>query len=599
MKNISGVEVQNLNNIYLSEGKIQENWRLFFEDMKNESNIEKILLFLKNKMVNSPQNIITLDIIDLMIDYGSPKTLNLIGQKEFIDLILNLLKPKVNAGIENQKKVIYLIKKWATKFSNNKNYIIFQENYNLLKTKGIIFPPENYRLSTYDKYITNKNQNINNNGKNMRNAQNNSLNKDNDFRLLKSQNNIKNNEIDNNNNIDKNNISNNNNYIENNLNNDNNNCFVNSNNNINNDNNDIDYSNYFGDNNNEQNENQIIYQKKDNNINGQSDFNQEKPFNRINDYYNSNPYNDENNELNNHLNSNNNNNISYENSNNEKIFYDSWIKKLNEYNGYIDEIYYLKNQNLKLKEGIKEILFTFPKIDIMINNCKEKRDNVGEKNLLNIKSDMEQTCDRYECFLRGKNIEPFISILKGNTRKYYFDKKYLTERVNAPPSNNNNNNNENSIINDLGKFGNSIKDGAFYLGRIIKNSTIKGYNYMKEKMNDDNSNNKNKNENDNNVNNSNQNYSLRNGNYENDGGFNNNFAKNNNNNNYNEYNNRNSYNNTNNNNNGGLFNLFSFSSNENNNNNSSNKINIDANEVITFFQNNIRFVGNNSSSNNY
>ena len=104
MKNISGVEVQNLNNIYLSEGKIQENWRLFFEDMKNESNIEKILLFLKNKMVNSPQNIITLDIIDLMIDYGSPKTLNLIGQKEFIDLILNLLKPKVNAGIENQKK---------------------------------------------------------------------------------------------------------------------------------------------------------------------------------------------------------------------------------------------------------------------------------------------------------------------------------------------------------------------------------------------------------------------------------------------------------------------------------------------------------------
>ena len=98
-----------------------------------------------------------------MIDYGSPKTLNLIAQKEFIDLILNLLKPKVNAGIENQKKVIYLIKKWATKFSNNKNYIIFQENYNLLKTKGIIFPPENYRLSTYDKYITNKNRNINNN----------------------------------------------------------------------------------------------------------------------------------------------------------------------------------------------------------------------------------------------------------------------------------------------------------------------------------------------------------------------------------------------------------------------------------------------------
>ena len=104
MENISGIEVQNLNNIYLSEGKIQENWRLFFEDMKNESYTENILLFLKNKIINHPENLITLDIIDLMIDYGSPKTLNLIAQKEFIKIILNLLKKTIKAGIENKKK---------------------------------------------------------------------------------------------------------------------------------------------------------------------------------------------------------------------------------------------------------------------------------------------------------------------------------------------------------------------------------------------------------------------------------------------------------------------------------------------------------------
>ena len=482
MENISGIEVQNLNNIYLSEGKIQENWRLFFEDMKNESYTENILLFLKNKIINHPENLITLDIIDLMIDYGSPKTLNLIAQKEFIKIILNLLKKTIKAGIENKKKVIYLIQKWAIKFSNNKNYQIFQEYYKLLKTKGIIFPPENYRLSTYDKYIVKKNN------QNIKNRQTNDLNKDNeeddnDFRLLKSKNIINNNDINNDNNynnINNNNILNNNNFEDNSFNNDNNNDLVNVNNNINNDDNDIDYSNYFGNDNNEETDNPNNNQNNDYNINNQNNFNQEKPINRINDYYNSNPYYDENNELNHH-----------QNLNDEKIFYDSWIKKLNEYNGYIDEIYYLKNQNLKLKEGIKEILFTFPKIDIMINNCKEKRDNVGEKNLLNIKSDMEQTCDRYECLLRGKNIEPFMSILKGNTRKYYFNKNYLNEKLNIVS----NKEDENSIMDSLEKLGNSIKDNAFLLGKIIKDNTIKGFNYVKDKITDDSSNSKNINEN--------------------------------------------------------------------------------------------------------
>ena len=43
-------------------------------------------------------------------------------------------------------------------------------------------------------------------------------------------------------------------------------------------------------------------------------------------------------------------------------------------------------------------------------------------------------------------------------------------------NNNNNNNNNNDIMNDLGNFGNSLKDGAFYLGKAMVNL----YNFQKQ-----------------------------------------------------------------------------------------------------------------------
>ena len=51
----------------------------------------------------------------------------------------------------------------AKKFSNNNNYYIFQENYNLLKKSGVCFPLDNFVIDTYNKYIGSNENNIQNN----------------------------------------------------------------------------------------------------------------------------------------------------------------------------------------------------------------------------------------------------------------------------------------------------------------------------------------------------------------------------------------------------------------------------------------------------
>ena len=103
-KDLSGPELLNLNSLYLSDGKNKADWEFLFTDINNESYCEKIVLFLKNHMVEQPQNLLTIDIIDYIIDNGCPKIINLIAQKPFLDTFLNLLKSETNAGIENQKK---------------------------------------------------------------------------------------------------------------------------------------------------------------------------------------------------------------------------------------------------------------------------------------------------------------------------------------------------------------------------------------------------------------------------------------------------------------------------------------------------------------
>ena len=96
--------------------------KLLWDKLGNEINgpsVDKIVSILKDAMINNPQNILTLDIIDFILDNGNKEIIDLIAKKEFLDHFLNLLKAEANSGIENEKKVIYLTKKWANKFQNN------------------------------------------------------------------------------------------------------------------------------------------------------------------------------------------------------------------------------------------------------------------------------------------------------------------------------------------------------------------------------------------------------------------------------------------------------------------------------------------------
>ena len=168
-KNMSGLETLNLENIYLFDGINKENWDYFCKDINNESYCKKIMFTIYEYLTTQPNNGLTLDIIDYIIDYGCPRILNLCAQKNFLEQIIKLLKPEKNAGIENQKKVIFLVQRWAKKFKNDKNMEIFIQEYNLLKDNGITFPGDDFTLDTYNKYTGERKPNNTNNSNNMNN----------------------------------------------------------------------------------------------------------------------------------------------------------------------------------------------------------------------------------------------------------------------------------------------------------------------------------------------------------------------------------------------------------------------------------------------
>ena len=197
MDSFSGPEIQNMKNLYLSKREDKHSWELFLGDINNNNYNQKIVMYLENNMKNNPQNEFTIDIIDFIVDFGNDNIINLIAQKQFQDTFINLLRAETNAGLENQKKVIYLTQKWAKKFQGNQNLSVFLDNYNLLKNNGIVFPPEDYVINTYNKFID-KNE-----VENYKKSQNqNESNNYNEFSIFGQNNN------ENNNNTQTNNINN-------------------------------------------------------------------------------------------------------------------------------------------------------------------------------------------------------------------------------------------------------------------------------------------------------------------------------------------------------------------------------------------------------
>ena len=148
----------NITIILSSNGNDKEAWENLLCDINSdETNISNDVIAILNKNLKDKTNVeITLDILDFLVNYGTPNIVELIAKKEFLKCILDLLKNSSKSSVNVQKKIIFLTQKWANKYENEKNLNVscFIENYNSLKKGGIIFPPQTFKLETYSKYIS-------------------------------------------------------------------------------------------------------------------------------------------------------------------------------------------------------------------------------------------------------------------------------------------------------------------------------------------------------------------------------------------------------------------------------------------------------------
>jgi len=120
------------------------------------------------------------------------------------------------------------------------------------------------------------------------------------------------------------------------------------------------------------------------------------------------------------------------------------------------------SQNFEnLKEGIKQMVIEIDEIDEIIVNCAKIGEEDVRYKVSYIKSDMEQTCYRYECLLQGKKIEKFKSAFDGNVKQYNFDKQFLLDE------NNINIIEDDKKENKMNKIGRAIKDGFIKVGKKI------------------------------------------------------------------------------------------------------------------------------------
>lgn len=142
--------------IYDTNGKYKKEWHKFLFNIKREdSQINKEIKTKLEQSLNEKNNInLTCDIIDFIINYGSESIIDLILEKNFLYKFFGLMKKTANSPLEIQKKVLFLLQKWKIKYENNPKYSIVEKNYQYLKEINIRFPDSNYKIETYDKYIS-------------------------------------------------------------------------------------------------------------------------------------------------------------------------------------------------------------------------------------------------------------------------------------------------------------------------------------------------------------------------------------------------------------------------------------------------------------
>ena len=685
-----------LNNIYSTNGKNKNYWKDLLVSIKNDSSFPGIIEYFNQRIKNEPSNILNLDILDFLIDYGHINLLRELSKNDLMMNVFTLLRKSSGSGPEVQKKGIYLTKKWYDKASNKKeNFEGFIKNYIDLQSKGIVFPPSGFKLNTYEEYISindinnllsninffhsqdNNENDFNNNYENVENKNINIINQnfkldnnstpfegdskynnnnddlpsndipelnkfenftnldlmktlDNDT-LLANKNDKLNFEDDNKNNNDFNNNISKENYLdkknkkekEEGGNTNFVNPFIDEQNQLNQQDNpfnnkpgefnpynenieqELETSNYPDYNEKEINDN-YKYQKekigKNSNNNGpkfnstpygnkndnmpkenksyktvyncgfksymdekygiknnnNNTFNNNMYNNNVNNYYNDQGNNYNNNSFqNNHMQINQNNNNMNEPGNATFLYKHSWVLKISLYNQWMN--HGSNNLNLpQLRSGIKTILNEFGKIESLLQKYNREGDFESVSIILKLRSDMNQTCYRFEKFINKQPYENFYSAFDGNNKVYSFNKEYILCYIESTEKNNN------KYVEGLKKIGGVMKKGIVTAGKVVREKTVKGINFVKEKVHNLNNDYYDYNNNSRNINRYNYNNNVNDFSHSSDNYYNQNYYNYNNQN--NNFNNMNNYNNSFNNQQNNYNNQFNnFNNNQNNN----------------------------------
>ena len=149
---------KNISVIISSNGNNKEAWENLLNNIiSNDSNINNdIISNIYQFLIEKTYIEINLDILDFIVQYGSLSMIEIFVNKNLSKQILELLKNNSKSSLNVLKKIIFLIQKWARKYEKEKQqiYSVFINNYKSLKKAGITFPPDNFKITTYEKYIS-------------------------------------------------------------------------------------------------------------------------------------------------------------------------------------------------------------------------------------------------------------------------------------------------------------------------------------------------------------------------------------------------------------------------------------------------------------
>ena len=134
-------------NLLLNEGNNESDWISLIKDIENEDDTTAFVKNIQDDLPSNSNNELMYDLIDYIVDNSPENTVKLLSEDNFLDILISPLNNNIDGKI--QMKIIYLIQKW----SNKDKFPGFKNKIEFLKNNGISFPPNDYKMVTYEKYV--------------------------------------------------------------------------------------------------------------------------------------------------------------------------------------------------------------------------------------------------------------------------------------------------------------------------------------------------------------------------------------------------------------------------------------------------------------